>query len=83
MRWYKKLRVLRCYIFILGWIGVLLLCLSYWKVETDVPLRPPAAGRSEGHQQRSEFMQFPEKSRHRRVRHICNHPERIQLGTEG
>ncbi|KAL7641835.1 UNVERIFIED_CONTAM: hypothetical protein RMT77_007709 [Armadillidium vulgare] len=83
MRWCKKLKVLRCYLFILGWLGILLICLSYWKIDADNSHAPgPLPQR--GHKLTNNGISLSEnKPRHKKTRIHCNSPERIRLGHEG
>nr|XP_045582239.1 2-phosphoxylose phosphatase 1-like [Procambarus clarkii]XP_045582240.1 2-phosphoxylose phosphatase 1-like [Procambarus clarkii] len=83
MRWHKKFKVLRCYILILGWLGIILLFLSYWRVETDSshPAPPPLQVNSGSQPFQTSVQQ--EKPRSKKLRHQCNPPDRIQRHQEG
>ncbi|KAK8374729.1 hypothetical protein O3P69_015563 [Scylla paramamosain] len=82
MRWQKKFKVLRCYILILGWLGIILLFLSYWRVETD-PSHPPAPLKVSGGGAPPPGLLQQEKPRAKKLRHLCNPPDRIQRNQEG
>ncbi|MPC29536.1 2-phosphoxylose phosphatase 1 [Portunus trituberculatus] len=82
MRWHKKFKVLRCYILILGWLGIILLFLSYWRVETD-PSHPPAPLKVSGGGAPPPGLLQQEKPRAKKLRHLCNPPDRIQRNQEG
>ncbi|XP_053645199.1 2-phosphoxylose phosphatase 1 isoform X2 [Cherax quadricarinatus] len=83
MRWHKKFKVLRCYILILGWLGIILLFLSYWRVETDVAHPPPPPLQvNSGSQPVLSSVQH-EKPRSKKLRHQCNPADRIQRHQEG
>ncbi|XP_068242029.1 2-phosphoxylose phosphatase 1 [Palaemon carinicauda] len=81
MRWQKKFRVLRCYILILGWLGILLLFMSYWRVETDSAHPPPPLMVNRGAQSGANALS-QDKPRSKKIRHQCNPPDRIQRHQE-
>ncbi|XP_042893295.1 2-phosphoxylose phosphatase 1-like [Penaeus japonicus] len=83
MRWHKKFKVLRCYILILGWLGILLLFLSYWRVESDSAHPPPPLVVNTGMQPVSGQILQQDKPRSKKLRHQCNPPDRIQRHQEG
>ncbi|KAK7074824.1 2-phosphoxylose phosphatase 1 [Halocaridina rubra] len=82
MRWQKKFRVFRCHIFILGWLGVLLLLMTYLRLETDSAHPPPPLMVNRG-AQTSPNVGVPDKPRNKKMRQQCNPPDRIQRHQEG
>ncbi|XP_076028320.1 2-phosphoxylose phosphatase 1 isoform X2 [Oratosquilla oratoria] len=84
MLWHKKIKALRCYLLVLGWLGSLLLFLSYWQVETEIPhVSPPIMRNSDKLNHASPPLQHQDKNRLKKIMKHCNPPERIQKHTEG
>ncbi|CAL4105224.1 unnamed protein product, partial [Meganyctiphanes norvegica] len=92
MRWINNWKVLRCYILILGWLAILLLALSYWRIESSSErVSVPAPVGASSNNDRSVIggdgpgtpSQQHNRHRFKKIRNYCNPPDRISANQEG
>ncbi|KAA0189236.1 hypothetical protein HAZT_HAZT001638 [Hyalella azteca] len=88
IRWNKKLKGLRCYIYLLGWLGLLLVALSYWRAEHTSLRASHAPSRRGDDESRGKWTSDdnaygPDKPRLKKLRQLCNPAERIHAASEG
>ncbi|KAF2361641.1 Histidine phosphatase superfamily clade-2 [Trinorchestia longiramus] len=86
LRWNKKFKVLRCSICLIGWLGLLLFGLSYWRAETTSLRNSHVLARQEaaaGSRWVSDGSSSSDKPRLKKLRQLCNPPDRIHAASEG